>query len=184
MKRIIIIAIVFMLSAASASAQNLPAKMRMEVTEIEQNDDVYSIFRYTDDDAADAECYLGLRTVLGGFEFSFDGFSGGISDFDETCLSMGGSLTDAISFMDTLLDLVDQQPGTSIELASRPVVFLEGLGDYTTTSCTVVKTLFGKRLEFVFEGRGGRTSVIQLTKGNLKTLCSGLKFHKKLHPED
>lgn len=184
MKRIII-SLAFVLAAVSAFAQNLPAQMRMEITEIEDNDDVYSVFQYRDDNAGAASYYLGLRKVRSGFEFSIgDGFSGGIQDYDETCLSIGSNLTDAMAFMDTLLDLLDQQPGTSLEFASRPTVMLQGLGDYTTTVCNVVKGLFGKRLEFVFEGRGGRTSVLRLAKGDVKALNTGIKFHKKLYPDD
>ncbi|MCR5827477.1 MAG: hypothetical protein K6G53_03585 [Bacteroidales bacterium] len=184
MKRLLAI-LAAALVTASAFAQNLPAKMRMEITEIEQNDDVYSVFQYKDDDAGAASYYLSLRKVRSGFDFSIgDSFTGGIQDYDETCLSIGSNLSQAIEFMDTLLDLTDQQPGTSVEFASRPTVLLEGMGDYTTTQCNVVKTLFGKRLEFVFKGRGDRTSALDLTKTDIKALKTGIKFHQKLHPDD
>ncbi|MBR0534065.1 MAG: hypothetical protein IJK19_05180 [Bacteroidales bacterium] len=166
------------------SAQNIPAKMRVEIADIEQNDDSYTIFQYKDADDEAVSYYLALSTDLGGFDFSIgDDISGGIHDFDETCIFMGTNLSEAMSFLDTILDLFDQQPGTSLELACRPTLPFEGMGEYGTATCTLVKGLFGKHLNVAFKGRNNRDALVELTRGNVRSLMTSLKIDRKLHPD-
>ena len=165
-----------------AFAQNIPAGMRMEIIEVGQDDDEYSIFTYKDDDGTFGY-YLSLGhkyDLLGILVDDDTDFS--LSHIDETCLLLGATADEADATLNTLLVLVDGEPGTMVEFPCRMSMGAERLGGASTAICYVTKRLLqSKRLVFHFTS-GSRTAEADLTKSAIRSLISGFKLGQKLHP--
>lgn len=181
MKRIIA-TLAFAFIAVLAFAQDIPAGIRVEAAEFEQDEmGQFSVFKYKDDDGT-LGYYMSVAykiNVLGIFRDDITDMS--IDHIDETCLCIGDSADEALSFMEDLLALLDEDPGTTVRFKCRKTNGAEGLTDYSTATCVVVKKAFGKQLRFIFES-GKRTAETDLSKNGIKALTSGLKLNMKLHP--
>ncbi|MCR5548160.1 MAG: hypothetical protein K6F25_05350 [Bacteroidales bacterium] len=181
----ILIALALIFPAFFAAAQEIPAGIRMEVVEISDNDDQYSVFTYKDEDDGAAAYYLSVGRVYSSFEAVFEGGTDiSLTHVDETELCMGQTAEEAQAFLESLLALFDKEPGTTVELPCRPVTGLPPrLGEAGTAACTVVKPLiFGKRLRITFESRG-REALSEITKSSVKSLILSMKIERKLRPE-
>ena len=166
-----------------AFSQNIPAGVRMEIVEIEQNDNEFSIFTYKDEGGTPAY-YLSLcrNTDILGLISDSSETSFGI--FSETCLLMGETAEEALAFLDSLLELCDEAVGTNAEFAGRKTFGGEKLGEPTTATAVVTKRfLQSKRLCFYFTS-GKRSSEADLKKSTIKMLRMNLKLDRKLHPSD
>lgn len=182
MKKILVSLAIACITLCSYAQKNLPVGMRSEITEIEQNDDAYSLFQYKDRDG-NLGYYLSLVHTDMTLEAIFgDDANMSVSRFDECCLYLGETADDAQAALASLLDLLDEEPGTVREYDARLTNGAEMLTGKATVECLVRKSLFGKRLEFRFDGRY-HLNEVQLTKGNVKSLIAGLKFYRKLHPK-
>lgn len=182
MKRIIAIALFACLSAF-ANAQNAPAGIRLEITEIEQDDNMFSIFTYKDEDGTFAY-YLSLGREYKILEAN-DGedgiFNASLSHVDETCVWLGATRDEAMGTLEYLLTLFDKDPGFSAEFSGR-VSRVMRLGSPTVAKCVVIKRMFGKRLFFLFDN-GRYTANAELAKLTVKALITSLKLDAKLHPD-
>ncbi|MBR5736708.1 MAG: hypothetical protein IKX60_07965 [Bacteroidales bacterium] len=181
MKRIFAAAI-FACIALFAGAQDIPAGIRMEITEVEQDDNQFTIFTYKDEDGTFAY-YLSLGRELKLIEVA-DGedgiFNASLSHVDETCVWLGTTYDEAMGTLEHLLTLFDKEPGYSTEFSGR-LSMVEKLGKPTVARCVVIKRLLGKHLFFLFDN-GRYTANAELTKGTVKSLITAMKFDKKLHP--
>ncbi|MBQ9888147.1 MAG: hypothetical protein IJM41_02755 [Bacteroidales bacterium] len=176
------IALVF--AGVIAFAQNIPAGMRMELTECEENNREYSVFSYKDADGTYGY-YLSLGREFRLIESNReDGtVSGHIDHIDETCILLGSTMDEAIASLDSLLDLLNEDPGTVLEFPCRLATGAERLGEPSTATCFITKRILqGKRLCFQFIS-GRHTAQTDLTKSSIKSLKSGVKLYKKLHPK-
>lgn len=182
MKRILIALALACLTLCSYAQKNLPAGMRSEITEIEQNDDTYTLFQYKDRDG-NLGYYLSLLHTNGSVSFEIlEMGNTSISSFDECCLYLGETYDQALEALTDLVDLFSEAAGTTRELEGRRTNGAEGLTDPITITCVLRKGLLGKHLDLRFEGRN-RPAEVQLSKSSVKSLISGLKFHRKLHPK-
>ena len=176
-------ALAFSLMAVCSFAQNLPAGMRFEVAEIEEDEQSqFTVFKYKDDDGSVAyDMSVAYRlNVLGLFRDDITSMT--IDHLDETCLCLGADSDEAMAFLNGLLDLLDEAPGTVAEFECRKSAGAEQLGDYSTAACIVMKRFFGKRLKFGFESRN-RTAETEMTRSAIKSLIATLKINKTLHPD-
>lgn len=175
---------VLLLTAGSALSQKTIAPgVRYETSEIEVNDDQYSLFMYSDDGDT-VGYYLGVGHSDQLLEIT-TGALGALSfgSFDEICLFLGTSTDEAYASLDTLISLFECEVGTEIGLPARVAPMSRYLGEYTTAVCTVRKTLLGgKRLVFTFD-HGHYQVESHLSRSSIKQLRRGLKFYKKLHPD-
>lgn len=182
MKRILF-TLVLSFIAVFAFAQEFPAGMRFEVADIEEDEQSqFSVFKYKDDDGSVAY-YLSVAyrlNVLGIFRDDITDMT--IDHIDETCLCIGADSDEAMEFLNGLLDLLNEAPGTTVEFESRKPAGAESLGDYSTATCIVMKRLLGKRLRFIFESRN-RTAETEMTRSAIRSLITSLKFNKALHPD-
>lgn len=185
MKRILtIIALVIATLPAFAQKQkNTPAGMRMEIVEIEQDDNEYSIFTYKDDDGTFGY-YLSLGHVYRLLEVTRnDETDFTLDHVNETCLWLGADAEEASATIETLLELFDAPLATIKEFPCRLSTGAERLGESSIASCSVVKRLLqGKRLCFMFQS-GGHTVQADLTKSALKSLRVSFNLHKKMHKD-
>ena len=186
MKRILLIAIVALLSEVKMQAQNIPAEMRMEVTSVEQDKNEFEVFTYKDKDGTFGY-YLSLgrvvklRNIFVDPEFTTVSFD----HIDETCLYLGSTYDEAYKMLGDLLDLCKEELGTEKEFSMRASKGNgELLGDRYITVCQVGKKpiVGGKRLEFFF-AKGVFTCHLRLNKTAIKQLRWGMKLDKKLHPK-
>ena len=176
MKRIFVI-IAFTFITVFLFAQNIPAGMRMEVSEFETDDNEYSVFSYKDDDGTFGY-YMSLGRVYHLLELVRDDITDVSFDHvDEVCLCMGTTIEEAFAFIDTLLALREKDPGTTVDFRCRMTNGAERLTDYSTATCIVVKRfLQTKRLCFHFVS-GRRTAETDIKKTDLKNLRLNMKIN-------
>ena len=179
----ILIALALIFPAFFAAAQEIPAGMRMELAEISENDDQFSIFKYKDEDGSVAY-YLSVGREFNVVEAVFGDVSNiSLGHVDETVLCLGKTYDEAQAFLESMLALFDKELETTVEFPARLSVGAEKLGGESVANCIVVKRfLQGKHLLFHFIS-GDHTGESELSKANLKSLISSLKIARKLHPE-
>lgn len=165
----------------SASAGDLPAGMRMEIVEDEENDNVFSVFSYKDQDGT-MGYYLGLGKELRiSEELGIEIFGASFSHIDEVCLFIGATPDEALATLDGILKLFDQDVNTFIKIPARMTTGAEQLGDATMVNCTVRKKFItGKYLQFSFLGDKD-VVFADLGKSTVKFLRKGLELDIKRH---
>lgn len=183
MKRILTVIALAIVTLSAFAQKNTPAGMRMEIVEIEQDDNEFSIFTYKDDDGT-VGYYLSLGHVYRLLEVTRNDESDFTLDHvNETCLFLGADAEEASATIETLMELFDAPLATVKEFPCRLSTGAERLGEPATTSCSVVKRLLqGKRLCFMFQS-GGHTVQADLTKPALKSLRMSLNLHKKIRKD-
>ena len=183
MKRLLI-TLALALAAVSAFAQrDIPAGMRMEFTEVEQDENGYSIFTYKDEDGTYGY-YLSLThsiDLLSIFRDDDSDFS--FQHFDEVCLLLGATADEAAATLESFQTLLEAQTGTVTQFPCRRTNGAEVLTVPDTATCFVVKRFFqAKRLCFQFVS-GQHTAEVDLTKSALKSLIWNFGVARKLHPD-
>ena len=164
-------------------AQDIPAGMRMEVYEIEQNDDVFSLFTYKDEDGTFGY-YLSVGHEFNLLEIFTDDSNSSFSHVDEACLWLGETPADAYASLDRMLALLEEEPGTTAEFPCRLTAGAEWLtGTATATFIVVRRFILGKRLSIHFPS-GSHTAEVDLSRSTLKSLRWGLNLDQKLHPSE
>jgi hypothetical protein len=181
MKRIFTI-IAFACITLFAFSQNIPAGMRMELTEVEENNNEYSIFTYKDQDGTFGY-YMSLGHVYHLLEIIRDDVTDmSLDHIEETCLWLGANPEEALATIEALLEMLDKPEGTTAEYPCRISTGAGRLGDSSTAFCFVVKRLLqGKRLCFHFQVRN-HTAEADLTKSAIKSLRWNFNLYQKMHP--
>lgn len=181
MKRFFFTAL-FTLSVLFSFAQDIPSGTRFQLTEFEQDEDKqYSVFRYKDEDGT-----IGYYLSLGHSDrilevYYKDNLTSSVDLYDEVCLYLGATIEEANASINSFLELLEKETGTTIEFPCRLTTGGDILGEHSTTTCTIVKRfLEGKRLCFRFKS-WRHTAEADLTKSALKALRFGLKIDKKIH---
>lgn len=182
MKKKLIILLLCAITMGTAYAQKQPVDMRVEVTDVDFDDDEFSIFTYKDSEADDAfGYYLSLGRVtkfLGADEI----LNLEVLNIYEVAIWLGATSEEAMATLGSMIDLYDQDVDTSVEFSGRASTNSFKLGEPATSTCTVVKKLLvGKRLEFVFPV-GKYQAVCYVPKSVLRDLCNNFKIDIKLHP--
>ena len=172
------IAFVCALVAATSFAQNLPSGIRDEIVEISENEDQYTVFGYKDQDGTFGY-YLSLGHVYPILEILSEDSSASISNIEETCLYMGATKEDIIPFLDSLLEMIDQEPGATAKFPCRKSNRVGMLTESGTATAMVVKRfLQTKRLSFIFTS-GSHTVEADLTKSTIKSLRTSFSLFGK-----
>jgi len=180
MKRILT-TLALVCATLSAVAQNNPFGMKMEIASVGQDDNEYSIFTYEDPDGT-VGYYLGVGHVFDLLELFSDDRSSSFGFVDETCLVMGETMDDAFAFLDSLLELLEEAPGTTADFPCRLTMGADQLFAPSTANAIVVKRfLQAKRICFHFLS-GNHTAEVDLTKSAVKSLRWNLDLYRKLHP--
>lgn len=162
-----------------ASAKGKVSGLRMEIASIEQNDNEFTLFTYTDEDGS-TNYYLGLGSEFDVSEkFGIEILGSSFSLIDDVCLCMGETREEALGFLDALVDLFDEDVNRVTEFPGRlSTGGGERLGDPTVVSCIVKKKfLGGKYLQFQFQS-GKHHAHADLGKSTAKRLRSILKKAK------
>lgn len=172
------------LIAAFSFAQDIPVGIRNEITEAGEDDNEYSIFTYKDEDGTFGY-YLSLGRVYNILEVyreSDRDFS--IDHIDETCLYMGANLDDAFACLESLLNLLEEDLGTTREFPCRLTNGGLRLTDHCTATCIVVKRFLQRRRLCFHFPVGHRTAEVDLTRSAIKSLRWNLDLAKKMHLTD
>lgn len=164
-----------------ASAKDIPAGMRMEIVEDEENDNVFSLFTYKDQDGTFGY-YLGLGKEFKISEvFDVEILGGSLSHIDEACLWLGDTPEGALQALEGLLGLYDQDVNTTLKLPARLATGAERLSERTMVTCIVGKKMLGgKFLRFYFPS-GKHTAECDMGKSTVKFLKKGLELDMKRH---
>lgn len=184
MKRfLLVLAAIMATLSLQAQQKEIPANIRLEVAEAEQDNAQYSIFIYKDDDGT-VGYYLGLGGSNGVFAITKnDNVTFSIQDVRETCIWLGATTEEVFASIETLLALYDKEAGTVVEFRGRTTNGADRLANPNSTTCEVKKRLLGgKRLLFIFTS-GRYQCGVYLTKGVVKQLRFGLKASMKLDPK-
>ena len=160
-----------------------PVGMRMEVAEAETDHGDYSVFTYKDTNDDDSFGYY-MSVARTNKALEGDEILGmEVLNIKEFAIWLGDNSDDALSTLDSILDLFSKDLDTSTEFRGRAVTGSGQLGEPTTTTCSVrKKPLGGKRLMFVFTS-GNHKAHTYLSKTIVKELRMELKMDKKLHPK-
>lgn len=182
-QKILLMVAVSMMTTATVNAQNIPVGMRIEVAEVEQNNNEYSIFTYKDDDESFGY-YLGLGHVFHISELFLDNPTDMAFDhIDETCIWLGATADEAFATLDSILVLFDKEVDTKVEFRGRASTGSGRLGKPNATTCVVTKKMLGgKRLLFLFVS-GKNQAETYLSKLAVKQLRMSFKVDRKLHPK-
>lgn len=182
MKRTILTVASALMMATCVIAQDIPAGMRMELIESEDDShDQYTIFKYKEKNGNEGY-YMGVGykiELLGLVRDDITDMS--ISHMDEVCFPMGSTRQEVIDNLDSYLELLDKPAGTTVEFPCR-INNGVGLGQESKSTCIVTKRfLQGKRLCFHFTS-GNRTAEADLRKSSIKSMKLSVKLDMKLHP--
>jgi hypothetical protein len=167
-----------------AFAQDIPAGIRMEIVESDDDSkDQYSIFQYKDKNG-DTGYYMGVAYNLELLSLVRDDITNtSFSHIDEVCFPMGTTRDQVIENLESYLELLDKPVGTTVEFPCRLTTGAGGLGEESTATCIVVKRfLQSKRLCFHFTS-GKRSAEADLLKSSIKSMRLSVKLDKKLHPD-
>ena len=167
------------LNTFQTSAKDKVAGLRMEIASVEQNDNEFTVFTYTDDDGS-TNYYLGLGSEFNlSEEFGFEILGASLSLIDDACLCIGKTRDEALEFLDALVNLFDKDTNYVTEFPGRlSTSGGERLGDPTVVVCIVKKKfLGGKYLQFQFKS-GKHSAHADLGKSMIKQLRSIVKKAK------
>lgn len=178
MKRIITI-LAFAFASLIAFSQDIPAGMRMEISEAGSDSNKYSVFSYKDNDGS-AGYYLGIARESKIVEtFLDDEFFSSLDRIDETCIYLGADAGEAYAAMESILELYDADAGTVKEFAARESNGARLGKEAVATFIVRKKFLGGKKIQVVFNS-GSHTVDADLTKSGLKSLMWGFKLTQKI----
>jgi hypothetical protein len=157
--------------------------MKLEIAEVGQDDNEYSIFTYQDPDGK-LGYYLSVGHEMELLHIFSDDLSSTFGLVDETALVMGDTMDDAFAYLDSLLALLEEAPGTTADFPCRLTTGADQLFVPSTAHAFVVKRfLQAKRICFQFVS-GSHTAEVDLTKSAIKSLRWNLELYRKLHPNE
>lgn len=188
MKKVLLWAVIAIMTlsfdAFSASAKDIPAGMRMEIAEVEEDDNEFQLFTYKDQDGTVAY-YLSLGRVFRILDMLFDGeLNTSFDHVDEVCLCLGVTPEEAKASLDLLLSFYDEDVNTIAEFPARMATGSEVLGQPTIINCVVKKKfLKGKYLQFNFVS-GKHSAEADLSKSTVKFLKKALELDMKRHKKN
>lgn len=148
----------------SYAQKDIPAGGSMELAAIESGDDQLALYKIKDKEGKPSFLFTASHQLIS-FDVQTPDSSGGIGFADGKALIIGESYEDALKTLEELIALFDQADGTQKEFTCM---------DGITVMVTLHKGFLGKHLSV------GDASV---SKGELKSLRTGLKLSKKLHSE-
>ena len=164
------------LFASAQDIDKIPARMRVEITEVTNDDETYTLFMYKDQDGT-----FGYYFGLGPADRIVETFIA-FEQVTETILFLGKTSDEAMESLEKLLAMYNEPYDTEIEYPIRFSV--AGIIDasFYTAQCIVTKRLIGgKRLSF-FYNNGQYTTETYLQKATVKSMIWSFKLHRKLHP--
>lgn len=157
-------AVAFFAVTLSYAQKDIPAGASMELAAIESGDDQFALYKVKDKEGNPNFIFTASHQIFS-FDVSTPDSSGGFGIGDGKALIIGESYEDALKTLEELIALFDQADGTQKEFTCM---------DGSTVMVTLHKGILGKHLSV------GDASV---SKGELKSLRTGLKLSKKLHSE-
>lgn len=164
MKKFFLTLAVALLATLSYAQKDIPAGASMELAAIESGDDQFALYKVKDKEGNPNFIFTASHQIFS-FDVSTPDSSGGFGIGDAKALIIGKSYEDALKTLEELIALFDQADGTQKEFTCM---------DGSTVMVTLHKGILGKHLSV------GDASV---SKGELKSLRTGLKLSKKLHSE-
>lgn len=162
-----------------ASAQLPP--QRMELVTVEHEIDSFSVerlevFRLPQDGAN--HYYL----TVGHLGFGDDVIQVMIDPLFELFIPLGDTVAEALASMQNIQQLLDEAPGTSIEVEGC-LAFGVPNDQLEPVKVTLLRPLLSKILEFSIQ-RGEYMRAAHLSKSDFNTLVRGVKFYQKIHPKE
>ena len=184
MKKVLLIAATILMTLMNVQARDIPAGIRMEIIEADENEqNQYSIFQYKDNDGT-IGYYMSVGRYTELIGLTRNDMSASFGQYDEVCLYMGGTRNDVIESLDNMLTLMAKDKGTTAEFQCRLATWGQRLGEQAKTTCIVTKRfLQSKRLCFYFNSGGNRTTYADLTKSGIKSMRLSVKLDIRLHPD-
>lgn len=176
MKRIFTL-VTLLLVTIGVFAQQKKLPMILDVAEIEENDvTVLSVFNMPDDEGN--HFYLCVGTLGIGDEvvqLQFD-------PLFQLFLPIGSSIEESLETLETIKAVLSEPKGTSIQMegclaAAFPNDNLE------TVTITRPNLVLGRKLMFSLE-RDGYIRATHVSKMNLSSIISSVKFYHRIHPNE
>ena len=150
----------------SYAQKDIPSGGSMELASLESGDDQFALYKVKDKEGNPNFIFTASHQIFS-FDVSTPDSSGGFGIGDGKALIIGESYEDALACINELIGLFDQADGTQKEFTCM---------DGSTVMVTLHKGFLGRHLSV---GVGDAS----VSKGELKSLRTGLKLSKKLHSE-
>lgn len=170
-----------LLAALSAPASAQLPPQRMDLVKIEREIDSFSVetlevFSLNQDGAN--HYYL----TVGHLGFGDDVVQVMIDPLFELFIPLGDTVAEALASMQNIQQLLDETPGTSIEIEGC-LAFGVPNDKLEPVKVTLLKPLLSKILAFSIQ-RGEYMRAAHLQKSDFNTLVRGVKFYQKIHPKE
>ncbi len=168
----------FLAISAGAFAQNSGIPFIREIASVRENDETALQLFYIPQDNGEKLFYLDLGTLGIGDEV----LQINVDPVNRLFVPLGGSVAEAEEALNSLIELCSEPNGTTQELS---ICFAPLFPNDTRELAQVSarKVLLTRNLAFILE-RDEYKRVTYVTRANLKSMLSGLKFHHKLYPND
>ena len=164
MKKLLVSFALSCMAICSYAQKDIPAGSSMEIASAENNDNHFSLYKFKDKEG-NPSFYLSVSHVMVSLNFETLNSDTSFSASDGSLLYFGSTSEEAMDHLDSLLNLFAQNDGAQMEFICR---------DGSKVVCTLHKGFLGKHISI------GETA---LTKSDVKSLKTGFKITKKLHPD-
>lgn len=169
---------IFVVMSLTLSAQISKFAKRMEIVELEINDgeERYEIFNYPGDSLNTYYLSVGHLGIGDDFiQFQID-------PAFELFLPIGATLSESMETLKGLQELFKKEPGTSIEMQGCLALGVP-VDELEPVTITFRKALLKRSLEFTVRRENYIRSTL-VSKSDLGSLVTSLKFYRKFHPKE
>ena len=161
----------------AALAQESKIPQRLEVVEVEDNDQTYEIFNMPRD--GENHYFLDVGTLGIGTEI----VQIHVDPLFHLYIPVGHTLDEVMEGLKQLQSLFKTAPGTSVEKQGCLTPVFPDENELRPVKVTYRKVLLGRMLEFSIEEEDYIRSN-HISKSALGSLVSSLKFYRSLHPKE
>lgn len=178
MKKFIITAFVFLWTVTSF-AQGTLWRETTEIASVDINDGDVHLSVLNMPEEGRNQYFLCVGTLGFGDDF----IQVGLDPVSQLFIPLGGTLEEAQARLEEIKDLAMQEKGTVKEVEGVLTVGNPSMGDPETVYLTARRYFLSRLIEFSVQ-RNGYLRATHVTKGEMGSLLTSLKIHRKIHPND
>ena len=176
MKRIIS-TVFFLMWTVAAFAQGTIMRPTLEIAEVEVNNVAVSVFDMPEE--GQHQYFLCVGTLGIGDDF----IQLQIDPVFQLFIPLGGTLEAAQAKLEEIREVAKESSGTVVETTGTLALANPSMGDPEPVYLTSRRFIFQRLVEFSVH-RNGYVRATHISKGELGSLLRGVKFYRKIHPNE
>lgn len=173
----VLIALMLAVMPVLASAQGSILKQVLDIVSVEENDVKISVFDMPENDLH--QYFLCVGTL----GFGDDYVQVQLDPVFQLFIPLGNTLEDAQARLQEFVEVSKGPVGTEIQTEGTLALANPSMGEIEPVYVTAHRLLLERLAEFSVK-RNGYVRATHISRANLKTLLSGVKFYRKLHPKE